>query len=45
MSRQKRVIDLSIKSKKAIIAAVELNGDRDTEVSLDELAMLLQNFR
>ena len=44
MSRQKRVIDLSIKSKKAIIAAVELNGDRDTEVSLDELAMLLQNL-
>ena len=44
MSRQKRAIDLSIKAKKAVIAALELEGDADTEVSLDELVMLLENL-
>ena len=44
MSRQQRTIDLSIKPKKAIIAALELSGIDDTEVSLDELVMLLENL-
>ncbi len=44
MSRQKRTIDLSIKPKKAIISAADLNNGADTETSLDELVMLLENL-
>ena len=44
MSRQKRSIDLSIKPKKAIVCGVEINNADDTEVSLDELVMLLENL-
>ena len=45
MSRQKRTIDLSIKPKKAIVAGVVRAGSDDTELSLDELVMLLENLR
>lgn len=44
MSRQKRAIDLSIKPKKAIVCGVEFDAADDTEVSLDELVMLLANL-
>ncbi|MFA7652135.1 MAG: GTPase HflX, partial [Synergistaceae bacterium] len=44
MSRQKRSIDLSIKPKKAIVCGVDINSADDTEVSLDELVMLLENL-
>lgn len=44
MSRQKRSIDLSIKPKKAIVCGVDINNADDTEVSLDELVMLLENL-
>ena len=44
MSRQKRAIDLSIKPKKAIVCGVEFDAADDTEVSLDELVMLLENL-
>lgn len=45
MSRQKRSsIDLSIKPKKAIVCGVDINSQDDTEVSLDELVMLLENL-
>lgn len=44
MSRQKRAIDLTIKPKKAIIAAIDRFGADDTEVSLDELVLLLENL-
>ena len=44
MSRQKRTIDLSIKPKKAIVCGVDINSADDTEVSLDELIMLLENL-
>lgn len=45
MSRQKRSIDLSIKPKKAVAASVDTGNYDDTEVSLDELVMLLENLR
>ena len=45
MSRQIRTIDLSIKPKKAIVAGVVRAGSDDTELSLDELVMLLENLR
>jgi len=44
LSRQKRTIDLSIKPKKAIVCGVDINSADDTEVSLDELVMLLENL-
>ncbi|NLX84018.1 MAG: GTPase HflX [Synergistaceae bacterium] len=44
MSRQKRGIDLSIKPKKAIVCGVDFGAADDTEVSLDELVMLLENL-
>ncbi|MCE5201655.1 MAG: GTPase HflX [Synergistaceae bacterium] len=44
MSRQKRSIDLSTRPYKAIIAAVDRKNSDDTEVSLDELVMLLENL-
>lgn len=44
MSRQKRAIDLSIKPKKAIVCGVDIKNADDTEVSLDELVMLLENL-
>ncbi len=45
MSRQKRSsIDLSIRPKKAIVCGVDINSQDDTEVSLDELVMLLENL-
>jgi len=44
LSRQKRAIDLSIKPKKAIVCGVEFDAADDTEVSLDELVMLLENL-
>ena len=45
MSRQKRSsIDLSIRPKKAIVCGVEISSSDDTEVSLDELVMLLENL-
>lgn len=45
MSRQNRTIDLSIKPKKAIVAGVDFGSSDDTEVSLDELVMLLENLK
>lgn len=42
-SRRRAPKDLSIKSKKAITAAVDC-GAEDTEISLDELTMLLDNI-
>lgn len=44
MSRQKRTIDLSIKPKKAIVCGIDLSNADDTEISLDELVMLLENL-
>ena len=45
MSRQKRTsIDLSLKPPKAVIAAVDCGSADDTEQSLDELVMLLENI-
>ncbi len=45
MSSQKRSsIDLSIRPKKAIVCGVEISRSDDTEVSLDELVMLLENL-
>lgn len=45
MSRQRRrAIDLAPKPPKAIIAAVETGSKDDTQVSLDELVMLLENL-
>ena len=45
MSRQKRSsIDLSIRPRKAIVCGVDINSPDDTEVSLDELIMLLENL-
>ncbi len=45
MSRQKRSsIDLSIRPRKAIVCGVDINSSDDTEVSLDELVMLLENL-
>ena len=45
MSRQKRsAIDLSLKPPKAVIAAVDCGSADDTEQSLDELVMLLENI-
>ncbi|NLD05108.1 MAG: GTPase HflX [Synergistaceae bacterium] len=44
MSRQKRTIDLSIKPKKAIVCGVNMGNADDTEISLDELVMLLANL-
>ena len=45
MSRQKRapLIDLSMKSKKAVIAALSCGDADDVSLSLDELVMLLKN--
>jgi len=45
LSRQKRSsIDLSIRPRKAIVCGVDINSSDDTEVSLDELVMLLENL-
>jgi GTP-binding protein HflX len=44
LSRQKLTIDLSIKKKKAIISAADIKDAADTDASLDELVMLLDNL-
>lgn len=46
MSRQKtKALDLSIKPKKAIIAALERGARGNAEDSLDELVLLLENLK
>lgn len=45
MSRQKnKAVDLALKPKKAIVAAVDCGSRDDTEDSLDELVLLLGNL-
>jgi GTP-binding protein HflX len=44
VSRRKKVIDLAVKPKKAIIAAVSSAEDSETDASLSELKMLLENL-
>lgn len=44
MSRRRNTIDLSIKQKKAIITASDFKDKAETDISLDELVMLLENL-
>ena len=44
LSRQNRLVDLTIKPKKAIVFALDKYGDADTDTSLDELILLLKNL-
>lgn len=45
MSRQRaKAVDLSVKPKKAMIAAIECDARDDVEDSLDELVLLLENL-
>jgi len=44
LSRRRNTIDLSIKQKKAIITASDFKDKAETDISLDELVMLLENL-
>lgn len=44
LSKKEKLIDLSLKERKALIAAVETPQCTDTDLSLNELELLLQNL-